>query len=69
MEALVNLTNLDLSYNRLRVLEPNWFKSLVKLERLHVAQNKLEKIEGLTTLVNLKILDLGMNRIREIQGA
>eukprot|EP00511_Aplanochytrium_stocchinoi_P012447 CAMPEP_0204876688 /NCGR_PEP_ID=MMETSP1348-20121228/47775_1 /ASSEMBLY_ACC=CAM_ASM_000700 /TAXON_ID=215587 /ORGANISM="Aplanochytrium stocchinoi, Strain GSBS06" /LENGTH=337 /DNA_ID=CAMNT_0052033473 /DNA_START=454 /DNA_END=1464 /DNA_ORIENTATION=- len=69
VEVLVNLTNLDLSYNRLRNIDPKIFDNLTKLERLHVAQNKLTEVgPGLRNLVNLRILDLGMNRIRKIDG-
>eukprot|EP00514_Thraustochytrium_sp_LLF1b_P013328 CAMPEP_0184542266 /NCGR_PEP_ID=MMETSP0199_2-20130426/1875_1 /TAXON_ID=1112570 /ORGANISM="Thraustochytrium sp., Strain LLF1b" /LENGTH=426 /DNA_ID=CAMNT_0026936037 /DNA_START=25 /DNA_END=1302 /DNA_ORIENTATION=+ len=68
VECLVNLTTLDISYNRLRKLDPAILASLTKLEKLYVAQNKISKIEGLDTLTNLKVLDLGMNRIKEMEG-
>lgn len=37
---------------------------LPNLEELYLAQNKLRKISGIREMRNLRILDLGANRIR-----
>jgi Leucine-rich repeat (LRR) protein len=39
---------------------------LPNLEELYLAQNKLRKITGIREMRNLRILDLGANRIRVI---
>lgn len=60
-----SLTKLDLSYNQLQkihgleVLGPT-------LKELYLVENKIKVVEGLDSLVNLEVLELGGNRIREI---
>merc|ERR1711939_698971 len=57
MEALKNLTSLDLSV-----------KHLHKLTHLFFVQNRISKIENLEGLENLTMIELGANRIREIEN-
>jgi hypothetical protein len=61
---LNNLLILDLSFNAIREMIPNFVDFVPNLEELYLAQNKLRKIEGLNGLKQLKTLDLGANRIR-----
>ena len=41
---------------------------MVRLEKLQLDNNIIEKIEGIDHLVNLKWLDLSFNRIKAIEG-
>lgn len=60
---LVNLTGLDLSYNRLVSL-PEGLENLVYLERLNFGINELTEIpESIGNLVNLEMLDLRDNNL------
>jgi Leucine-rich repeat (LRR) protein len=51
-----------LSYNSIRKIEN--LAHLVKLVKLYLCSNKIQAIEGVDTLVNLTLLELGGNRIR-----
>ncbi|KPA73368.1 Protein phosphatase type 1 regulator-like protein [Leptomonas pyrrhocoris] len=63
--AFTSLTKLDLSYNQIRKIRG--FESLgPTLKELYLVENKIKAVEGLDTLVNLELLELGGNRIREI---
>ncbi|KPI83036.1 protein phosphatase type 1 regulator-like protein [Leptomonas seymouri] len=63
--AFTSLTKLDLSYNQIRKI--SGLESLgPTLKELYLVENKIKVIEGLDTLVNLELLELGGNRIREI---
>lgn len=63
--AFTSLTKLDLSYNQIRKI--CGLESLGStLKELYLVENKIKVIEGLDTLVNLELLELGGNRIREI---
>ena len=63
--AFTSLTKLDLSYNQIRKIRG--LESLGStLKELYLVENKIKVIEGLDTLVNLELLELGGNRIREI---
>ncbi|EGX44262.1 hypothetical protein TWF173_011477 [Orbilia oligospora] len=66
LEVLVNLENLDLSYNDLKHIKN--LEKLVKLKNLYLASNRIGTIEGLGTLVELKNLEMGANKVREIQN-
>jgi protein phosphatase 1 regulatory subunit 7 len=69
LEALVELRSLDLSFNSIRSLAPLRAQGLGRLERLYVAQNKLDHIEALDSLApSLRLLELGSNRIRAVEG-
>lgn len=63
--AFTALTKLDLSYNQIRKI--CGLESLGStLKELYLVENKIKVIEGLDSLVNLELLELGGNRIREI---
>ncbi|RNC50625.1 putative protein phosphatase 1, regulatory subunit, partial [Trypanosoma cruzi] len=63
--AFGHLTKLDLSYNQIRNiggLEP----LASTLRELYLVENKIKEIKNLDSLLNLELLELGGNRIREI---
>jgi protein phosphatase 1 regulatory subunit 7 len=62
LEALGDLTSLDLSYNKIKHIKG--VKHLKKLKELYFAQNSISRIEELDGLINLVSLELGANRIR-----
>ncbi|XP_077457742.1 leucine-rich repeat transmembrane neuronal protein 4-like isoform X2 [Stigmatopora argus] len=66
--AVPNLRNLDLSYNKLRVLQPGHLLGLRKLQNLHLRSNGLRQIVVRTFLEcrSLEFLDLGYNRLRSL---
>ncbi|SCV02684.1 LAMI_0H01926g1_1 [Lachancea mirantina] len=64
VNKLTNLTNLDLSFNKIKHIKN--LERLVKLENLYFVQNKISKIENLGTLTKLKNLELGGNKIETI---
>lgn len=65
INKLVNLENLDLSFNKIKHIKN--LENLVNLKNLYFVQNRISKIENLSTLRNLKNLELGGNEIREIE--
>lgn len=68
VNKLVNLENLDLSFNKIKHIKN--VDQLTKLKNLYFVQNKISVIENLSTLKNLKNLELGGNKIQEIgEGA
>jgi len=59
------LRKLDLSYNQIRVIRG--LDDLGgTLEELYLVENQIKKVEGLSKLTNLKLLELGGNQIRTI---
>ncbi|KAL3895102.1 MAG: hypothetical protein SGCHY_004898 [Lobulomycetales sp.] len=62
------LTKLDLSFNKIKTIDPEIIGALCNLKELYLVANKVSIIQGLDTLVNLQCLELGANRIREIHG-
>lgn len=40
----------------------------VALEELYLSHNGIDKMEGLSTLVNLRVLDVASNKLTEING-
>ncbi|KEG08667.1 putative protein phosphatase 1, regulatory subunit,putative [Trypanosoma grayi] len=65
VNAFGRLTKLDLSYNQIR--EISGLESLAPtLRELYLVENKIKEIKNLEPLVNLELLELGGNRIREI---
>ncbi|ORC85109.1 putative protein phosphatase 1, regulatory subunit,putative [Trypanosoma theileri] len=65
VSAFPHLTKLDLSYNQIR--EINGLDPLAPtLKELFLVENKIKEIKNLDALVNLELLELGGNRIREI---
>lgn len=69
MERLVNLTSLDLSFNKIKHVKN--VDHLKELRDIYFVQNKIQKIEGLDGLIKLRNLELAANRIRvgELRGA
>jgi protein phosphatase 1 regulatory subunit 7 len=65
--ALTNLTWLDLSFNSLREV-PNALAPLTQLTHIYLLSNKMTELKNLTTWPALKMLELGDNRIRTLQG-
>jgi len=71
VEMLEKLSTLDVSYNRLGAMEPAFLLPIGShLVKLYMAENKLSEInvEAMHSMVNLRLLDLGGNNIRKIQG-
>lgn len=66
LDDLVNLTSLDLSFNKIRHIKH--IDHLKDLRELFLVANKISTIEGLDGLDKLTSLELGSNRIREIQN-
>ena len=66
LECLVNLEVLDISFNRLRVIEG--LEKLTKLKRLFLVSNKITKIDNLGHLKDLELLELGDNRLESNNG-
>jgi len=66
LEDLTHLTNLDLSFNKLKHIKK--ISHLVNLTDLYFVQNKISTIEGLEGLTKLRNLELAANRIREIRN-
>lgn len=66
LEDLVNLTSLDLSFNKIKHIKR--VNHLKKLTDLYFVQNKISTIENLDGLDKLRNLELAANRIREIQN-
>lgn len=59
------LVKLDLSYNQIK--EISGLEPLAPtLRELYLVENKIKEIKGLDSLVNLKVLELGGNRLREV---
>ena len=67
--GLTKLVYMDLTDNKLNVVDPEWFQSLGNLEKLDLSLNVLKKIpeEAFNVLTKLKELNLGNNKIETIQ--
>lgn len=63
-----NLQKLDLSFNQLRTLESFPSRNLANLRELYLIGNKIKKIVPLPGMPQLKMLELGDNRIRDIEN-
>jgi len=64
------LTHLDLSRNRLRIIEQSTLAALVSSTELSLAENQLEDINGLlTTQTHLSFLNLSSNLIQWLDYA
>lgn len=55
--------SLDLSFNLLKSV-PDRLEKMPLLSTIYFVQNKISRISGLSSLVNLRSLELGGNRIR-----
>ncbi|TQN70292.1 Protein phosphatase 1 regulatory subunit SDS22 [Colletotrichum shisoi] len=66
LDDLVNLTSLDLSFNKIKHIKR--VNHLTKLKEIFLVANKISTIENLEGLDNLTSLELGSNRIRVLQN-
>lgn len=62
LDHVVNLTSLDLSFNDIKHIKN--ISTLVHLKDLYFIQNRIQTIEGLEELKELRNLELGANKIR-----
>lgn len=60
-DTLIQLRTIDLSFNRIEVIEN--LEKLTKVKALYLASNLIKEISSLSALVSLEILELGANRI------
>ena len=69
--GLLNLTELDLSFNLLRSILKNAFNSLSILKKLSLSNNQITSVDSHTfkSLVNLRALDLSRNHINSLDGS
>lgn len=65
MQHLYNLVHLDLSFNKLTVLECIHTK-LGNVKTLNLAGNQLETLSGLSKLYSLVNLDLSRNKLAQV---
>ena len=64
---LSNVHTLNLSFNRLSSLEtPDSIGELESVERLEVGWNNLTSLRGIEKFPNLKILNIGANRLTDL---
>ncbi|WQF87345.1 Putative U2A'/phosphoprotein 32 family A [Colletotrichum destructivum] len=66
LDDLVNLTSLDLSFNKIKHIKR--VNHLTKLKEIFLVANKISTIENLEGLDKLTSLELGSNRIRVLQN-
>ncbi|CAL5989334.1 ABC_transporter substrate-binding protein [Hexamita inflata] len=64
ISTLVNLTNLDLSFNQIEDLRP--LQNLIGLKEINLSHNDIEDISPLRKLVKTESLQLGYNKIVDI---
>ena len=67
-DNLINRTVIDIWINRIKKIDPNTFKGLVKLEKLDLSNNEIEEIDFrlFESLSNLKSLWLFNNKLKRI---
>lgn len=65
LQHLYNLVHLDLSFNKLTVLEGVHTK-LGNIKTLNLSGNQLETLSGLSKLYSLVNLDLSSNRLAQV---
>ena len=67
---LINLDEIDLSNNQIRIIEDRSFSSLKSLTTLSLAENKIEELhkETFEGLITLKILAFSSNLIRKLDN-
>jgi len=63
---LSKLTTLDLSFNKIRNLQPLASCVFDQLDQLYLSNNKLDVIEGVFHFSKLTMLELGSNRFRVV---
>ncbi|BFZ56643.1 protein phosphatase regulatory subunit Sds22 [Savitreella phatthalungensis] len=63
-----NLVSLDLSFNKIKHLAHH-LHNLTNLQELYLVQNKIAKVgDGLRGLIGLRMIELGGNRLRGLEG-
>ena len=67
LDAYKTVQKVDISYNKIRSMQPAEHVS-TSVEELYLAANKISVIEGVDRLCNLNLLELGSNRIRKMQN-
>jgi len=65
--SFASLARLELSYNEFRSLQPLEELASVPLVELFAANNKITSCDGLASLSQLQVLELGSNRIKKIE--
>jgi protein phosphatase 1 regulatory subunit 7 len=66
LETYKEIKKLDISYNKIRSMQPVELVS-TSVEELYLAANRISEIEGVEKLRSLQLLELGSNRIRKMQ--
>ncbi|KAH9301532.1 hypothetical protein KI387_013115 [Taxus chinensis] len=64
--GLKSLIKISLQSNRLTSMFG--FQDCISLEELYLSHNGISKMEGLSTLVNLRVLDVSSNKLTAIMG-
>lgn len=64
-DNFTSLMKLDLSYNQIKKIE-NLSQLAPTLCELYLVENRLKEVDGLDSLVNLRLLELGGNKIRDV---
>lgn len=67
MQGEHDLQHLDLSCNRLQSFQPQHAAPITALTALLASRNKLVDVSGLSLLTQLRVLDIGRNRMTHIQ--
>ena len=62
----VAITKVDLSYNQLKEIEEGLAALAPTLRELYLVENRIKEIKNLAPLVNLRLLELGGNRLRDV---
>lgn len=68
IDKLVNCLSIDLSYRKIKKIDPNTFKGLTKLDSICLDENEIEEIDTNTFegLSNLTYLNLYSNKLKKI---
>ena len=69
-DSMINLKDLDLSYNKIKSIQNGLLRNLNNLEMLWLQVNEIDKIEinSFDSLIKLKELVLVWNKIKSIQN-
>jgi protein phosphatase 1 regulatory subunit 7 len=60
------IVKVDLSYNQLKEIEEGFSALAPTLRELYLVENRLKEVKNLGALVNLRLLELGGNRLRDV---
>lgn len=63
------IVKVDLSYNQLKEIEAGFGALAPTLRELYLVENKLKEVKNLDALVNLRLLELGGNKLRDVGDA